>query len=154
MLINPIWLTWATVLAAVIPAISLNSSGEGQGRSSSRLFWSKLKVPWEVEDLSITQRASVYKTGQSESLAIGVAALVCEMIMQSPDPSPRLLIRRSWLLQDAVEWSDRRFSQLFNSAAMLPSVFHKLLFPVFVGFPETFASILQLMMICVAIHIS
>lgn len=59
----------------------------------------------------------------------------------------------SWLLQDAVDWNDQHFSQLFNSAAMLPSVFHKLLFPVF-GFPETFASILQLMMIHIALHTS
>lgn len=65
-LINPIRLTWATVLAAVIPAIGPNSSGEGQGRSSRRLFWSRLKVPQEVEDASITQRASIYKDGSGQ----------------------------------------------------------------------------------------
>lgn len=61
--------------------------------------------------------------GQVRDKAVGAAALVCEMIPQAPDPSPRLVTRRSWLLQDAVEWSDPCFSHLLHLAPIVAFCF-------------------------------
>lgn len=72
MLINPVCLTWATVLAVVIPAIGPSSSGEDPWwciRADLEEGYAGLDVvPGEMEGTSVTRRASVYEMGQVTEL--------------------------------------------------------------------------------------